>query len=328
MADLQSVTAFAPASVGNASVGFDTLGFALESPGDWVRIESSDEPGVQMRQARFQEELAADDYMDKALPLDAQSNVAGFAALRMWEACDPDQRPAGLKVDLLKGMGIGTGMGSSAASAAAAVKAASEILRRDFSESELIRFGLEAEALASGGIHGDNLIPSLIGGFVGIRSHEPLDYFSLPVPQELTCCLLHPRVRVLTSEAREALPVQIPLSSGISQWANVGSLVAGLYESDYERIGRSLKDHVAAPVRSAFIPGYELLEKIAVEAGALGFGISGSGPSVFALCRGEESCSAIAEAWTEAYPVQEVDFRIYKSRVASKGARITEMGKL
>lgn len=328
MPDLQSVTAFAPASVGNASVGFDTLGFALESPGDWVRIIRSEEPGVQMFEARFQEQISTEDYMYKALPMDVKSNVAGFVVLKMWEACDPDQRPSGLKVDLLKGMGIGTGMGSSAASAAAAAKAASKILPADFSESELIRFGLEGEALASGGIHGDNLIPSLIGGFVGIRSHDPLDYFSLPVPEELTCCLLHPRVRVLTSEARGALPLQIPLSTGISQWANVGSLITGLYESDYERIGRSLKDHVAAPVRSAFIPGYDLLKRTAMEAGALGFGISGSGPSVFALCRGQENCNAVAEAWAETYPVQEVEFRVYQSRIASEGARITEMGKL
>ena len=280
----------------------------MPEPGDIVTVTVRDEPGVQMGSVTVPG--AAE------LTTDVEANVAGVVALRMWEATG--DRAAGLVVDLAKGCGIGTGLGSSAASAAAAVVATEAVLGLELDDAARIAFGLHGEALASGSPHADNLAPALLGGIVGIRANEPLDFFRIPVPGELHVAVIHPHVEVLTAEARAALPGTVELATGVAQWGNVASLVAGLYEADYARIGRSLGDFVAEPSRSGFIPGYDRIRSLALEAGALGCGISGSGPSVFALTRGPSD--AVAAAWQNGY--HDAGFDLYHGPVSREGARL------
>lgn len=305
------VRAFAPATVANVSCGFDVLGFALESPGDTVIARRRAAPGVGIAR------VGGD---GGVLPRDAR-NTAAVAAAKLLELTG---RTDGVELELDKGMPLASGLGSSAASAAAAVVAVDALLGTGLTRRDLLRCAVEGERAAAGFPHADNAAPSLVGGFLLVRGHgDDVAFESLPVPQELCCAMLHPHVEVETRGARAALPERIPLADAVVQWGNVAALVTGLFRGDFDLIARSVRDVVAEPVRARAVPGFGAATAAAREAGALAAGLSGSGPSIFALCRGRERADAVAAAMDAGYRAAghgEAD--AWVSAVGAPGARV------
>ena len=308
----ESVTAYAPATVANVACGFDILGFALNEPGDEVTAVISEKAGIEIEKIEGS---------NKELTTEVTQNTAGVAAQVILEKVAPGK---GVSLKLNKNMPSGSGLGSSAASAVAAALAVNELLGNKLSREELLPAAMEAERVACGAAHADNVAPSLLGGFVLIRSYSPLDVICIPSPENLFAVVVHPHVEINTSDARKILKNQIKLSEAVNQWANVGGLVAGLYRKDYDLIGRSLHDVIAEPTRSILIPGYEEVKLAALQAGALGFSISGSGPSVFAFVTGDAEGQAVSNSMQAAFIKAGLESDAYISRINAEGARIIE----
>lgn len=306
---MEEVKVFAPATIANVACGFDVLGLALDYPGDEAVVKKTDNNKVVITACHNAENL----------PLDADKNVAGVAVQALLDKLGSNQ---GFEIELTKGVKPGSGIGSSAASSAAAVIAANELLGNPFTRKELVEFAMEGERCATGVAHADNVAPSICGGFTLVRSYEPLDIIKIDAPEELWATVIHPQLEVKTRDARRVLKGGIDLSKAITQWGNVGGLIAGLYSKDYDLIGRSLVDVVIEPIRSILIPGYEKVKKATLEAGALGCSISGSGPSIFGLSKGEETAKKVKAAMAEVYTQFGVDFEIHVSKVNSEGAKI------
>ncbi len=310
---MKSIRVFAPATVANVGPGFDVFGFAVDSPGDEVDAAFSDAPGVCIG------EITGDDGL---LSKDADKNTAAVAVTAYLSHIGSSQ---GINLKVHKKMPLGSGLGSSAASAVAAVVAVNELLGRPLERKDLLPFTMEGERVACGAAHADNVAPSLLGGFVLIRSYQPLDIVQIPVPENLWCTVVHPHIEVRTEDARAILRREVTLASVIPQWGNTAGLIAGLYMKDYDLIGRSLTDHVVEPVRSLLIPGFYDVKKAAMDTGALGASISGSGPSVFALSTGEDTARAIAEnmrsVWQDRYALAS---DMFVSRINTEGPRIME----
>ncbi|MBC6699947.1 homoserine kinase [Hymenobacter sp. BT190] len=303
-----SVTVYAPATVANVVCGFDVLGFALAAPFDTMHLRRTLEPGVVI--------LNEDDYN---LPTEPARNVAGAALLALLRATGES---TGFEMRIRKGIKPGSGIGSSAASAAGAVVAANRLLNDRFSPEELVQFAMFGEEVASGARHADNIAPAIYGGFTLIRSADPLDIVPLQAP-ELHVTVVHPQIEVRTADARRILRQQVPLKDAIRQWGNVAGLVAGLLQSDYDLIGRSLEDVIVEPVRSILIPGFAAVKAASLAAGALGGGISGSGPSIFMLSRDEATAQAVAHAMRHIYEPLGVDFHIHVTTLSSVGVRFS-----
>ncbi len=308
---MDQIRVFSPATVANVSCGFDIMGFALDSVGDTITVKKEKEPGIRIRKILGHE-----------VPMETSRNVSGVASLALLKALQDTESGFGIEID--KGIKPGSGIGSSAASSAGAVWAVNELLDRPFTHRELIPFAMEGERLAGGEAIADNVSPALLGGFSLVRSYNPLDIIALPFPLELHVVILHPQIEIKTCEARQILSRTISLEQGIQQWGNVAGLVAGLYSGDYGLIGRSLVDHVVEPVRSGLIPHFFPLKEAAINAGALGSGISGSGPSVFALCEGEGPAGRVAAAMETVYHETSIPFNLYISRVSERGVRKME----
>lgn len=306
------ITAFAPASVANLNCGFDSLGLALEQPGDKVSAAFNTLNTVRIV------EITGD---GGKLPLDAAANTGGVAVIALLKALGSHQ---GIDLQVHKNMPLGSGLGSSAASAVAAAVAANALLGNPFSKAQLFPFVLAGEAVASGSAHGDNVFPSLLGGIVLIRGYNPLDVIQLPVPKGLHIVVVHPDVEILTKDARNILPKQIPLENGIQQAANLAGLVAGLYSNDLGLIGRSLHDVFAEPYRAPLIPHFDKVRQAAMYGGALGFGISGSGPSMFALCDSQIRAKQVAELIHKALNGKGISFETYVSKINTEGAKIID----
>jgi homoserine kinase len=213
-------------------------------------------------------------------------------------------------------------MGSSAASAVAALVGINHLFGEPLLRKELLPFAMEAERVACGSAHADNVAPSLLGGFVLIRNYDPLDVVTIPTPENLFCTLVHPHLELKTEDSRLVLRSSISLKDAVTQWGNIAGLVAGLMKPDFGLIGRSLKDVIAEPIRSLLIPGFDLIKEKAVEAGALGCGISGSGPTIFALCTERELAKRTGRVIQEEFKKFKVDSEIYVSRINTKGASI------
>jgi homoserine kinase len=245
--------------------------------------------------------------------------VAGEAALSLHEASDYD---GGFDNEIYKKIKAGSGIGSSAASSTGAVWAMNELLGKSFSTVELVKFAMEGERLASGVAHADNVAPALFGGFTLVRSYDPLDVITIPSPGELFATVIHPQIEIKTSDSRKVLKTNITLADGIKQWGNVGGLVAGLFKEDYDLIGRSLEDHIVEPIRSILIPGFDDVKASALATGALGCGISGSGPSIFAFSRGKETAKNVANAMKQVYQEIGVDYDIHVSKINTTGIKI------
>ncbi|MGL5112784.1 MAG: homoserine kinase [Flavobacterium sp.] len=307
---MKEIKLFCPATIANLSCGFDVLGLCLATAGDEMIVRTSAQKGV-----RITKIVGAD------LPLETEKNVAGVAALAM---LDEFETAMGFDIEIYKNIKAGSGIGSSAASAAGAVFGINELLGRPFSRKELVKFAMQGEKLASGNAHADNVAPALLGGFTLVRSSNPLDIIRIDSPLALYATVVHPQIELKTSDARSVLKQTVSLKSAITQWGNVGGLVAGLYTQDYELIGRSLHDEIIEPVRSMLIPGFDAIKKTAYENGALGSGISGSGPSIFALSKGESTAQKIAEAMSKVYEEMNLPYEIHVSKINPDGVTIIE----
>lgn len=309
------IKAFAPATVANVCCGFDVLGFALDEPGDEVWARKTEEPGIIITAIEGIEGLSAD----------PTENVIGVVAQKM---LDDLQVTHGLELQLHKGMPVGSGLGSSAASSAAAAFAVNELLGKPFTTEELVTYAMEGENLASGSAHADNVAPSLLGGFVLVRDYGPLDLVPLGVPVNLYCTIVYPQIELKTSLSRSILKKEIPLKKGIRQWGNLAALMAGLLKADYGLIGRSLHDEIFEPERSVLIPLFKQAKERALSGGALGCGISGSGPSIFALSATAETAEEIRHIFEQLYAGSGIAIRTYVSQVPEQGARLVAQPKL
>ncbi len=305
---MDTLKIYCPATIANVSCGFDVLGVALDGVGDIMVLRKIVAEGIFITAIHGQQ-----------LPLETNKNVAGVAAMALLQE---SEYSGGFEIEIYKNIKAGSGIGSSAASAAGAVWGINQLLGRPFKDIDLVRFAMEGERLASGVAHADNVAPALFGGFTLVRSYDPLDIVSIHTPAELHATIIHPQIEVRTADSRKILKTTITLENGIKQWGNVGGLIAGLYKEDYALIGRSLVDHVIEPIRSMLIPGFDQVREAAIKAGALGCGISGSGPSVFALSRGEQKAQQVARAMREIYKTIGIDFDIHISKINREGIRV------
>ena len=304
---MEEIKIFSPATIANVSCGFDVLGVALESVGDEMVIRKTNEKGIHITKLEGQD-----------LPMETEKNVAGVAGLALLAQSD---YTGGFEIEIYKRIKAGSGIGSSAASSSGAVWAMNELLGKPFSTLELVSFAMEGERLASGVAHADNVAPGLFGGFTLVRSYDPLDIVAIKSPSQLFATVIHPQIEVKTSDSRKILKTKITLKDGIMQWGNVGGLVAGLYTEDYDLIGRSLVDHIVEPIRSILIPCFDEVKSKSIKVGALGCGISGSGPSIFAFSKGRDTADKVAQTMKEIYSKVGIDYDVHVSKINTEGVR-------
>ncbi|MFT5955642.1 MAG: homoserine kinase [Cyclobacteriaceae bacterium] len=300
------IKVFAPATVANVGCGYDVLGFALEGYGDTMEVNLRNDEVLKI--------ISIDGAV--GIPLAADENVATVAIKSLLKTAD---LTAGFDIKISKNIAAGSGLGSSASSSAAAVYAVNELLGRPFEKHELIAFAMEGERVASGAAHADNVAPSLLGGFTIVRDYHPLDVINIPYPEDLLAVILYPQVTIKTSDAKRIVKQQIKLSKAISQWGNVAGLVAGLIMKDHALIGRSLKDEIIEPVRSMLIPKYDEVKRHCMDAGALGFNISGSGPSMFALTNDKSVANRILTGVPALYEQEGIELFKFVSAINSLG---------
>ena len=310
--EMKTVRAFAPATVANVSCGFDIFGFAVEAPGDEVILTLSADPGVRMKK------IEGD---GGRLPMDAAKNTSGVAVNAFLKAIGSNH---GVDIVLKKNLPLGSGMGSSAASSVAALVGINHLLGEPFAKKDLLPFAMEAERIACGSAHADNVAPSLLGGFVLIRGYNPLDVVNIPTPENLFCTLIHPQVELNTMDSRQVLRMNISLKDAVIQWGNIAGLVAGLMKPDFGLISRSLKDVIAEPVRSMLIPGFDRIKEKAVEHGALGSGISGSGPTIFTLSTNEETARNLGTVISSEFEKFRLNSDVFVSRINPLGATVLD----
>jgi len=325
----------APATVANMVCGFDILGFAVNNPYDEMEIRwmerLGDEPSITI--------INIDDYQ---LPTDPEKNVAGAALLALLEEYDEKLKEISIEknnlanasgnipnnsakikfeVKINKLIKPGSGVGSSAASSAGAVVGANYLIGNLFTKDDLVRFAMNGEKLASGVKHADNIAPCIFGGVTLVRSIFPLEVVALPSPQ-LFVTIVHPQIEVRTADARSILRQKVLLKEAIKQWGNIAGLVAGLMKSDYDLIGRSLEDVIIEPVRSILIPGFDELKKVCKQAGALGGGISGSGPSIFMLSKTKEIAIAVEKEMNQLYDGIGLPHHTYVTTINQAGVAV------
>ena len=302
---MNSIKIFAPATVANVSCAFDILGFALESIGDEMLFNKLPESKITIRVPS-----------GSNLPTAPEKNVAGVVAQAMLDKANAD---FGVHIYINKQIKPGSGIGSSAASSAGAAYGINKLLGDVFSNTELVEFAMLGEALASGIPHADNVAPAIMGGFALVRSYSPLEIIKIPVPEELYCTVIHPQIEVKTENSRKILKKNILLKDAVHQWGNIAGLIAGLYTKDYDLIGNSLEDKIVEPVRSILIPLFYELKNAFKKAGALGGGISGSGPSVFALSKGKKNAQNVAAAMHNIYAKTGIEYEIHLSKINENG---------
>lgn len=304
---MDQVRVHAPATVSNVVCGFDCLGFALSSPFDTFELRKIDERTIRI--------VNQDDFN---LPDDPTRNVSGVALRAMIDAASVD---FGIELVSNKSIKPGSGIGSSAASSCGAVVALNALLDNRFSEIELVEFAMAGEQLASGTRHADNVAPCIFGGFVLVRTTDPIDIVRLEHPQ-LWATVIHPQIEIKTAEARALLPVNVPLKDAVMQWGNLGAFVAALAKGHYELMRRSMEDLIVEPVRSKLIPKFQEVKDACIKAGAIGGGISGSGPSMFMLSETNETALAAKKAMSDIYSTTGIDFNTYVSPVAPAGVQL------
>jgi len=311
LGDLGGIKVFAPATVANVVCGFDVLGFAVNEPGDEVVMRLVDEPGVRLLK------ITGD---DGRLPLDSAKNTVSASVQHYLKHLNRED--VGVEIELHKKMPIGSGLGSSSASTVAGLYAINQLMGNLLTAKELVPFAMKGEELACGYGHADNVAPALMGGFVLVRSYEPLDLIALPTPKDLFAAIVYPEVEVPTKDARQMIRAKVLLKDAVTQWGNVAGLVSGLFLNDIDLVGRSMKDVLVEPTRSILIPGFEILRELAMENGAVGFGISGSGPSVFALAKDEATARKITDAQQKHLTKLNINSNAYVSSVNAEGPRI------
>jgi homoserine kinase len=305
---MNEIKIFVPATIANVSCGFDVLGLCLDTVGDEMTIRKTVQKGITISKIIGQD-----------LPLDPTKNVAGVAALALIEKVNID---FGFDIEIVKNIKPGSGIGSSAASAAGAVFGINEILGKPFSREALIPFAMAGEKLASGTAHADNVAPALLGGFTLVRSYQPLDVIKIHTPKELYATVIHPQIEIKTKDSRSVVKKQISLETAVIQLGNLGGLISGLYTENYELISNSLHDELVEPYRSILIPEFDTIKKTSIENGALGSGISGSGPSIFALSKGIKNAEKVALSMKEVYSKTGINFDIHISKINELGIKI------
>ena len=296
-----------PGTVANLVCGFDILGLALNEPSDIMEMKLLDEPKVIIHNRDMYN-----------LPTEPEKNVAGVVLLSIMEKVGGN---TGFEVTIEKHIKPGSGIGSSAASAAGAAVAANLLLANRFNTDEVVQFAMNGEKLASGVKHADNIAPCILGGISLIRSIHPLDIISIPSP-DLFVTVVHPQIEVRTSDARQILKQQVLLKDAIRQWGNIAGLVTGFMKNDLDLIGRSLEDVIIEPVRSILIPGFDEVKRKCKDAGALGGGISGSGPSVFMLSKDEATARSVETVMKEVYTRIGIDYYTYVTTINKKGVEV------
>ncbi|MBX2843589.1 MAG: homoserine kinase [Flammeovirgaceae bacterium] len=302
----KSIKVFAPATIANVACGFDILGLALTNPGDEVIVKKKASKGITIiNQTPYTQ-----------IPENPAKNTAGVALKAFLDKTEHD---CGFEITISKKIKPGSGIGSSAASSAAAVFGANELMDNPFTKKELIQFAMEGEKAACGSPHADNVAPAMIGGFVLVRSYQPLDIIPLTYPEDLYCTIIHPQIELKTEDARRILKRSIQLQDAVKQWGNIAGLVAGLFQKDYDLIGRSLEDVIIEPIRSQLIPGYEEVKAAALDNGALGCSISGSGPSMFSFSKDKETAEKLAKIKQGIFSSLEIDTISYISKINPEG---------
>jgi homoserine kinase len=306
-----SIKVFAPATIANVVCGFDVLGLAVDAPGDEVVMHRKQNPGVTITR------ITGD---AGRLPLDPAKNTVSASVQHYLK--DIGRTDIGVEIELHKKMPIGSGLGSSSASTVAGLFAINTLLDSPLSKNDLIPFAMKGEELACGYGHADNVAPALLGGFVLIRSYDPLDIIKLPNPKELHCAIVFPEVDVPTRDARRMIRNKVLLKDAVTQWGNIAGLVSGLFLNDLDLIGRSMEDVLVEPTRSILIPDFYTMRQLALENGALGFGISGSGPSVFAFTSNVETSEKITHAIQAHLSSINIGSQTYVSSVNNNGPRV------
>lgn len=307
---VKQFSAFAPATISNVACGFDVFGFAIDGPGDIVTARFSDKPGIT---------ISAISGDEGRLPLKTMSNTAGIAANHLMNTI---KSAVGIDLQITKKMPFSSGLGSSAASAAAAVTAINALLDYPLKHEELLPSVVEAERALCGSSHADNAAPALLGGFILVRSTEPLDYIKVPLPENLHYALVHPKIEINTNDARKALPKQIDLFTAVKQWANTAALVQALNSSDFGLLGRSMVDYVAEPVRAKMVSHYQEVKETALANGAVAFTISGSGPAMFAFSDNADKAEKIASAMNTVYNKYDIENTVYSGKIKHDGTTL------
>jgi len=305
---MNEIKIFSPATVANVSCGFDALGLALNTVGDEMVLKKTNNKGVTISAIE-----------GANLTYNIKKNAASLVALAMLNTVNAD---FGIDIALYKKVKPGSGLGSSASSAAGAAYAVNELLGKPFSKLELTEFARMGEEIACGSPIADNVAAVIYGGFILVKSYHPLEIIKLPVPKELWITVIHPQIEVKTEDARNVLRQEVPIADAVKQSANLAGLISGLYTGDYELISRSLEDVIAEPYRKSLIPLFDEVKTASLQKGALGVGISGSGPSIFALCKGEQIANEVALAMKEVYQKSSIDFHVYTSEINKQGIKI------
>ncbi|CAN5134966.1 homoserine kinase [soil metagenome] len=317
-----TVIIYSPATVANVACGFDVLGLAMEEPGDIISVTLTDQPGINI----------VNEVEGMNMPLVPEENTTTVALSALVDYLKTAESTSEETLAVLNGKGIevifhqkikpGSGLGSSSASAAAGVYGLNELLGKPLTKRELIPFAMEGERAACGAAHADNVAPAIMGGFTLVRSYHPLDIVAISYPIELFVAIVHPQIEVRTEDARNVLPKEVKLTDAVQQWGNLGGLIVGLMNGDYALIGRALQDVIVEPARAPLIPGYYEAKQAAMEAGALGCNISGSGPSLFALCQGRDTATAVSMAFARTFDGLGIANHVYVSGINAEGVRV------
>ncbi|MDB9913493.1 homoserine kinase [Flavobacteriaceae bacterium] len=305
---MNEIKIFSPATVANVACGYDVLGFCLDAVGDEMLIRKVDKKGIRITKIEGFE-----------LPFKTELNVAGVSALAMYEKLQPD---CGFEIEIYKNIKPGSGIGSSAASAVGSVFGMNALLGSPYNKTELTQFAMKGEALASKCEHADNLAPALFGGFTLVKSLSPLEILEIPSPDNLYATIIHPQIEIKTANSRAILPKEVKLQEAIVQWANFGSLIHSLHTNNYQLMKRSLHDAIIEPHRSKLIPFYKEVKQAALNAGALGTNISGSGPSIFSLCKGVETATLVSDFIKKVYLNTGIKFDIHISKINIEGIKV------
>lgn len=305
---MNTVKVFAPASVANVGPGYDTFGFAIQELGDLITLTK-----------RADNKLNIFPTIGAEISTNPEENVAGIAIQSMLDNLNSNQ---GFDIQIEKMFRPGSGLGSSASSAAGAVFAANELLDKPFSKKELLRFALDGEAFASKCYHADNVAPSLLGGFQAVRSYEPLELFSINNLDDLYVLIIFPDVQIKTAEAKGILPKTLSIADAREQWGNIAALIHSLHSKDYDLLFRSITDRIAEPLRKKLIPEYDNAKGIAVQNQTVGFNISGSGPSMFALFTDKELAESCTLEIKALYDSIDLSVMLHLSKINSEGCKI------
>jgi homoserine kinase len=306
---MKEIKVLAPATIANLVCGFDVIGMAIKAPFDEMTLSFTDEPGLVIKHT--------DEFN---LPEDVEKNVSGAALMALMEEY---YKPVGFHLTIQKNIKPGSGLGSSAASSAGAVVAANHLLGNIFTNEDLVRFAMNGEKIAGGVKHADNVSPCIYGGVTFIRSIFPLDIIPINAP-DLFITIVHPQIEVRTSDSRQILRKEVQLKNAIKQWGNIGGLIMGFMKNDFDLIGRSMEDVIIEPVRSILIPGFHEVKIKCKEAGSIGGGISGSGPSIFMLSKDEETACNIEKIMKDIYEKIGVDYKTYVTAINAEGVKIVE----